>query len=368
MTLRRLPVLERLDRDAFAALGPEWPELLADSPVTSPFMTWPWIGAWLDTIGVEADLMAVAARDADDGRLLGVAPFHVVTRRRAGIRFRELRFVGSGLAAPDHLDLIVRRGAGHEVASALWDAVLARRAWDVVDLDGVAADGWLADLALRRAEDRADEVPAPYLPLDEDWDAVRARFGRSHRQNIGRYRRKMDAEAGAPVVERMVADSADLDRTFDRLVEMHQAVRSSKGDPGLFADESMRAFLRSVAHRMLRDGRLRMWRLDVGGDAVAVIWCMRAFDAVSFYTTGYDAEWSRYGPGRRIMARAIRAAAAEGASEFDFLRGDEPYKQAWGTEVRHDLRIRRPASAKGRLLWAIRGGLRRLRRSARSSS
>jgi CelD/BcsL family acetyltransferase involved in cellulose biosynthesis len=84
---------------------------------------------------------------------------------------------------------------------------------------------------------------------------------------------------------------------------------------------------------------------------------------VAFYSTGYDQAWSRYGPGRRIMATAIQGAIDEGATEFDFLRGHEEYKQAWGAEVRYDRRIHRPAGDKGRLLWGVRDVLAPFRRS-----
>jgi CelD/BcsL family acetyltransferase involved in cellulose biosynthesis len=54
------------------------------------------------------------------------------------------------------------------------------------------------------------------------------------------------------------------------------------------------------------------------------------------------------------MAHAISSAIAEGATGFDFLRGDEPYKTQWGAELRHDRRILLPAGARGRLLFAAR--------------
>jgi CelD/BcsL family acetyltransferase involved in cellulose biosynthesis len=365
MTIRRLPVLEALDHSGVTALGGEWTELLAASSARTPFLTWPWVSAWLDTIGRDADLVVHTARDAGDGRLLGVAPFFVARARRGGIPVRELRFLGAGLAAPDHLDLIAREEVGEPVAAALWDSIERATRWDLVDLDGITSGGHLDRLVLRRSQDDRQPIPYPHLPLGGAWEDVIARWGRTHRSNIRRYRRKLDAEAGAPVLERLVVDHAELDSTLERLATMHQAVRTAKGDPGLFADDATSAFLRAAAHRLLDAGRLRMWRLDVGDEAVAVIWCMRAFDVVSFYTTGFDSDWARYGPGRRIMARAIEAAWSEGAEEFDFLRGDENYKRSWGTEIRHDVRLRRPAGARGRLVWSLRSAARTLRRSDR---
>lgn len=368
MTSTRLPVIERLDRRSALQLEPEWAELLGESNATSPFLGWSWIGSWLETLGPDAEIEMWSARDVEDGHLLGVAPFHVVSVRRRGIHLRELRMIGSGRTAADHLDLVVRTDAADRVAGMLWETVNRNGRWDLVDLDGIVAGGHLEHLVLRRATDRPEPIPVPRLPLAASWEEVEERFGRNHRSNLARYARKLDREAGAPVTERLVTDAADLDVTLSALVEMHQAVRTSKGDPGLFSDPATTAYLRTVAHRLLQSGRLRMWRLDVGPDPIAIVWCMRSFDSVAFYTTGFDQEWARYGPGRRIMARAIQGAVAEGATTFDFLRGDESYKRSWGTEMHYDLRLRRPTTGRGRLVTALRAAANAIRRNDRRAA
>ena len=364
MTLDVAPVVERIDRRTLSGLGDEWDGLLARTTTTLPFLSWAWVSAWLDTLGSDADLELLTARDAADGRLVGVAPFFVEGRRRAGIPHTALRFIGSGPAAPDHLDLLVEQGR-RDVAEARWSRLEEGRRWDLLDLDGALDGGFVADFALRRSGDPGGhQTTVPYLSLalDGGWEAVQGRFGRSHRSNIRRYARKMDDEAGAPVAIRMVADADEIGSTVDRLGDLHQQVRTAQGDRGAFATDALRAFHRTMAVRLAEAGRLRLHRLDVGGAMVAAICCFRQGDTVAFYTTGYDQRWARYGPGRRVMAAAIRAAVEEGAVEFDFLRGAEPYKLAWGAEVEHDLRIIRPTSRRGRVLWAGRSLRMSLRR------
>lgn len=365
MTLRRMPLIESTTQASEALLlAPEWEGLLRRSTVTGPFMTWPWIGSWLETVGSTADLELVTARDPGTGLLVGIAPFYVADAVRAGIRLKELRFIGAGVAAPDHLDLLIEDGADPGLATALWQAVLSRRRWHLMHLNGVVADGHLAAVTLRRRTDTAVKLPCPYLSLEGGWDEVSKRLDSRLRKNLERYGRKLDRDA--EVTERMVATPEDLDVTFDHLVRFHQSVRTSHGDAGVFATDQIQRLLRLAAHRFLAAGRLRLWRLDADGAPIAVIMCVRAADSVAFYTTGYDQAWSKYGPGRRIMARAVRAAIEEGATEFDFLRGDEPYKRSWGTVVRDDLVIRRGSTPRGRLVAtvgriraAVRGALRR---------
>lgn len=359
MTVLRMPLIELPDRAGVLALEPEWEDLRRESSSTSPFTTWAWMRAWLETEGRNADLVVTTARDPGSGRLLGIAPFYVAGSTGGGMSVRELRFLGSGIAAPDHLDLLVHQDARPEIAEAMWTAVLKEGRWHLINLDGVAAGGHLARLATRRRDDVATPLPCPYLPLAGGWEAVAARFSSNLRKNLERYGRKLDRDAS--VAERMVSNRADLDDTFNQLMRLHQSVRTANGDPGFFACAGAERFLRAAAHRFLEAGRLRLWRLDADGKPIAVIMCVRSGTSVAFYNTGYDTEWSKYGPGRRIMARAIRGAIDEGATEFDFLRGDEPYKREWGTETRQDLVIRYPTSPRGRLLW-VAGGVARISR------
>ena len=353
---RPAPVLERIDAAGLAAVATEWDALIAASTAPSPFLTSAWIGAWLATLGEGADLEVVTARDADDGSLVAAAPFFVETRTRAGLRHRVLRFIGSGPAAPDHLDLPVAAHAPVETAAAVWKAVNRERRWDLIDLDGVAADGALARLLMRRASDRGrvEQTPVPFLRLAATWEATAATFDGALRSSLDRQRRKLEREAPAAVTERMVVAPDDLEATMTRLERLHQARRAEAGQRGAFGTPRLAAFQREVARRMLASGRLRLWRLDVGTETIGVIECFRHGDTVAFYTTGFDREWQRFGPGSRVMAVAISAAIAEGASGFDFLRGDEPYKRLWGTEVRHDLRIVHPVSRLGRMLFIAR--------------
>lgn len=364
-----IPFLEHIgDDEALAALAPEWDHLLADSGLASPFLTWAWVSAWKETLGADHTPAVVAARHPADGRLLGLAPFAVQERRApGGLRYRALVFLGSGPAAPDHLDLMVRRGWESAAAAPLWGAALRSTRPDLADLDGLRSGGLLEALTLRRRTDRgrfAEPIPCPYLPLPPTWEEYRAGLGRNLRQNLRRYARRLEEEASGPVTRRLVVHPDEVDLTLDDLARLHQQVRRARGQAGAFRSPTMTAFHHLAAHRFLEAGRLRLHRLDVDGKAVAVIYCVRQGDVVSFYTTGYDPGYARYGPGRDLMAHAIGAAIAEGATEFDFLRGDEPYKDHWGARLRDDWRVVLPTGARGRLLLGGRNLLRPLRRTA----
>ena len=363
---RSLPIVEVLTSDAsIQALGGEWDTLLTSASHASPFLSWAWISTWHETLGADHRPRVATARDPIDGRLVAALPLAVVESGRRYLRYRVLTFMGTAPpAAGDHADAVVRTNWDH-VVPGLWKAATADRTWDVIDFQGLRPGSILAASMARRAEDRGrytERIACPAIELPGEWESYEATLGRNLRQNLRRYGRKLEREAPGPVQTRMVTARHDVDPTMDALIRLHQRRWEDEDVPGAFADLQARSFHHQVARQFFDAGRLRLHRLDISGEAIAVIYCFRHGDTVAFYQSGRDPAWAKYGPGRHMMAHAIRAAIDEGATRFDMLRGAEPYKAGWNADDRFDERIRMPDGPKGRLLIAARTARRVVRR------
>ncbi len=377
---RVVPALEHITCDAsLQRLAAEWDELLADSMAPTVFLTWAWVEAWRSTLGADHRLELVAAREPATGRLLGIAPFAVEERNHPQRpAYRALTFIGSGPAAPDHLDLVVRRGHEAIVGPALWAAASRHAQVDVHDFEGVREGSLLVTAALRRADDLdrfTKPTACPFARLPKTWHAYEESLGRHLRHNLQRHARKLERDAGETASRRLVTDSVEVEATIDALARLQ---REGGGIPRAAEDlhtPELAEFHRRLAVRFLDAGRLRLHRLDASGDPAAIVYCFRYGNTVSLYRAAYDLTFARYGPSRHLIAHAIAASIAEGVTEFDLLRGEEEHKSRWSNEVRHDLRILKPASAKGRMLLGLRAALRpltlashRLRRQTRKSA
>jgi CelD/BcsL family acetyltransferase involved in cellulose biosynthesis len=60
---------------------------------------------------------------------------------------------------------------------------------------------------------------------------------------------------------------------------------------------------------------------------------------IFYYLGGFDPQFSKLNPGTLIIGHAIEEAIRDGANEFDFLRGQEKYKYAWGAKERKSFRV-----------------------------
>ena len=106
--------------------------------------------------------------------------------------------------------------------------------------------------------------------------------------------------------------------------------RRSKAGKARFMDSRMEEFFRRLAAALAGRGWLRLWFLERGGHVAASLFCLEFEGTVGLYNSGFDPDQAALSPGIVLLAHVVRDAIERGCSRFDFLRGEEPYKYAFG--------------------------------------
>jgi CelD/BcsL family acetyltransferase involved in cellulose biosynthesis len=105
-------------------------------------------------------------------------------------------------------------------------------------------------------------------------------------------------------------------------------------------DEQMERFFRAGTLGLAREGWARLWFLESAGAPVASFLCLEYGGSVGLYNSGFDPAHARLAPGIVLLARVIMDAIERGVPVFDFLRGEESYKQDFGPTAEELLNIR----------------------------
>jgi CelD/BcsL family acetyltransferase involved in cellulose biosynthesis len=298
------------------AIAPEWDELWRRTPSATPFQSPHWVLPWLDAFGAGGELAVVASRT--DGVLTTLAPLYILRDEESDESLGM--FLGTGIS--DYLDVL----GGDDVLTPL--ASLNCQLWDLQQLR--PASPLLAmPLADGFAENVEDQEPCPVLSLEGEIGSTRLR------KNIRYYRRAMSRDAAVRVES---ATEANLDELLDALFALHAARWERRGLPGVLADETTQNFHRDAARRLLRAGALRMYATRRDERIVAVFYGFAHGGTVYYYLSGYDPELEKLSIGTLIVAHAMEEAVRDGATTFDFLRGAEEYKYAWGATDRMNRR------------------------------
>ena len=104
------------------------------------------------------------------------------------------------------------------------------------------------------------------------------------------------------------------------------------------ADPKVRAFHRAAAPALAAAGLLQLVIVRLDRRIVAVLHGFADRNRWYSYINGVDHQTPGQSFGTLAFACMIEAAVAAGASEFNFLRGEEPYKYAWGAVPTHTTR------------------------------
>lgn len=300
-------------------LAPEWLALWQRSPNATPFQSPMWLLPWWRTFGSD-ELSTIVARDAT-GAMTALLPLYIVRDDDESLGM----FLGTGNS--DYLDIVgdadpaplLAELAGRDCQ--MWDLQQLRPSSPV--LTAPLPDG-LQDQVL-------DHDRCPILPIEGAGDELQNLISTHFRKKIRYYRRAL---AKIAPVTTECATPATLDALLDALYELHAARWMRRGLPGVLDDDVVQRFHREAARGLLDTGALRMYAIRLGERIAAVFYGFAHAGTVYYYLSGYDPELERLSIGTLIVAHAIEQAVRDGATTFDFLRGAEEYKYAWGATDR----------------------------------
>jgi CelD/BcsL family acetyltransferase involved in cellulose biosynthesis len=359
--------LEHIDtEEKFHALEAEWNPLLEKSQANNIYLTWEWISTWWQCFGKDNRLWVLIVRDTAKGEILGIAPLYLHRPSLIPgfpIHHRELSFLGTNAAAPDHLDFIARKGYEETVIPALLNYVNSHVEWDILRLDGVPETALTAKMLTSQDYSWGNHVSAKQISiahLPETWEIFFSNLRRL-KKNLRRFTRFLEEDhAGQVKYTRSINETQIMTALMTMLQQANQ-VRESHQDKYSLNDLGIQEFHQQIAMRFHKKNWLRIYCLNVGEKDVAVSLSYYYNNIASFYQGGYDMSWSKYGPGHLLQAYDIQQAIKEGIKEGDFSRGRQTYKKEWTDSIRTDLFFKFGYSAKGKILILLYSILRSIR-------
>jgi CelD/BcsL family acetyltransferase involved in cellulose biosynthesis len=315
------------------AMGEAWSELHLCSDDSSIFTSWPWTRAWWSHYGVDSQLRVLVAREGD--RLAAILPLHLSTRHVLGLPVRVLAFIGwGGDTRPDYLGPICRAVDAEEMARAFARALFgASRDWDVMHLTDLAQNAPSASAlvtALRENGARISNLGTNrirYCALPGSWEVFLSGLSAHRRQHVRNIRSKAERTAGARFM--VVRDPQELDRYFELLAQLHRRRFSARDGGHSFASEQYLGFHRDAIRSCTQFGWVRFYVLMLEDEPAAILYCYLFRGRVHLFQVGMEPRRMGLRPGSVLIGYSIENAIGEGAREFDFLRGDHPYKEEW---------------------------------------
>jgi CelD/BcsL family acetyltransferase involved in cellulose biosynthesis len=343
------------------ALAPGWARLVDESHPGATFRTFAWIGSWWQNRAPRAEPHVLVARA--NGELRGILPLYAEPAALGG---RRLRLMGDGivgsdyqgaLARPEHAAAVARAFAAHLRQIAADELVLD----DLHDGDPLVAA--CADSLAGRAV-RVERYLCPHVRLDGDFDEYLRCLPGGVGPQWHRRRKWLERFADYRIEELRAPD--DVERGLAVLFDLHRQRWALEGGSDAIDGTRVETFHRAAGRALAEAGWARVYLMHADGAPRAALYGFRHGDRFAFYQAGHEPAWRPRSVGTVLLGHVIKQCFAERLTEFDFLRGSEPYKLKWANGARHTVSVRaRGTGLRARLSSETRALAAQLRSTAK---
>jgi CelD/BcsL family acetyltransferase involved in cellulose biosynthesis len=318
-----------LHAGALQDLEPAWQRLVEPKSLGAPFRTYAWVSSWWTHVSTSKEPQVMVARR--DGDIVGILPAYVERTRLGG---RRLRLMGDGIVGSDWLGAIARPAHLQPVSRA-FAAHLHEAGCDEVQLDDLAPDDPLIRAVGGKVEPR---FKCPCIRIAGSFDEYLERLPDGIGAQLHRRRRWLERRPGYAIEE--LTRPADVERGMRVLFELHRRRWALEGGSDAIDSEAVERFHVEAARMLAQKGWARLWLLHADGAPRAALYGFRHGDRLAYYQSGHEPEWRPRSVGTVLLGHVIATAFAQRLTEFDFLRGEEPYKLRWATGMRETVRLR----------------------------
>lgn len=306
------------------------------------FLSWPWIGTWLETFAKRPWIVEISA---PDGKIIGLGAFCEARETRAKvIRARQLRLHETGDPAEDVITieyntLLAEQG----MEEATWFAALRALTgpdaprWDEVIVGGGTGEQAALFDRLGLTVHRRAETTSAYVDLAvlreqgiEDAAGYIGTLGKSTRSQMRRSM-KLYRERGPLALD--VAGSLDEAHAFlGELGVWHEAKWAAQGMAGATSKDRYMQFHSALMNRAYGgDGEVEFLRARAGDHAFGWLYNFIDRGRVLFYLSGFAFEDdNRLKPGLVTHALAVERHLKRGMDVYDFMGGTNRYKTNLG--------------------------------------
>ena len=313
-------------REEFHALREAWNALVDHMAHSEAFFCWEWAAARLDHGHADCEELFILTGE-QEGKLVAIAPLCIQRTGIGPLKGRVVRTITGDQA--DYGSFYLHRGGNHRVMLGELLGTLRdhRHRWDVLHLFNFSSRNPQTFLLADLAESEfgmtchfGERMLTPYFSYGtNDAKVASSRLKTTARRERGLHRDHH--------VEQVIG-GAFSEEFWQRFVSLHLA----KWPESNFRDPAHTNFLRDAIMRLEPLGKVELSWLKIDGELAAMHLGFRTAEKIGYYIPVVDPKYQQQGIGGILLKNLIDHYAGH-KREFDFLRGNEPYKFHWTDSV-----------------------------------
>jgi CelD/BcsL family acetyltransferase involved in cellulose biosynthesis len=329
----------------FANLEADWNRLSETAGQPNVFMTFDWFRAWNQRFTQEnpngrCPNVLVLKKDS---AVVGISPLISRKVSRFGFGARKLEFVGM---EADYNDLVLGDDPTRQSEAIVEFLAQTQDEWDLVNLRDIRETGHtiaLIEKALSHAgltyHVMAEQERCPYLPIDAPWAVMLRKFSPHPRHNLRTQQNRLDRMSAQGLRVRIIENPQDEHRLLEELIALDRQKHVHGEHSQSFIAKYPEVF-QSLFDTLGPGGWVYVALMELGDRPLGSLMGFRCGKNLWAYHTAYDRSFSRLSVGTMLVNAVLDYGFSHGYNEYDFLRGEEPYKTRWSTGVHQSYWLR----------------------------
>lgn len=299
----------------------EWEELCEECTFCTPFQYPQWIISWWKYFG-GSELKAVSIRDGE--KLIALGLFYIYKDFDGN---RKCCLLGTGIS--DYLDIVIVSGKEAQCSEIIYNYLIdIQSQWDVCDFQDIriVSPFFKELLKKKNIEPMPCNVCLSKVFDTAEGDVLR-QVHKNLRNNIKRAIKKLNTTGQWEFIEERENRTREA---LQNLFILHNARWESKSGTGVLNDEKVQAFHLESSGLLMQKNMLRIFTLKLKSKVIATYYVLLHKRRGYAYLGGFDPLMEDFSPGVVSLYFVIKVLLKHGYGCFDFLRGEETYKEYWG--------------------------------------
>ena len=333
----RYSVTPVVTEEDLSSLEADWNRLSEAAELPNVFMTFGWFRAWNQRLAQQDPRRRPNILVLRQGQeVMGISPFVLRTCSRFGFVVRKIEFVGN---QADYHDFVLGGDAAGQIEAVAGFLAQTSDEWDLVELTDLREAGGQIpriESALARAKllyrILPEQMGCPYLPLEAAPSMLMNNLPGHVRRTL---RKRMERASMEGLRVRIIENPHQEPGLLEELIDLEYKKHNSAGPfIGKYPD-----VFRSLLDALGPRGWLYVALLERDNDPVAFQLGFRCGNRLWDFSKAYDRSFSRFAPGTILVHAILDYGCSRGYEEYDFLRGEEPYKMVWSTGCHRSFRL-----------------------------
>jgi CelD/BcsL family acetyltransferase involved in cellulose biosynthesis len=328
-----MQIIEINKYSEFLSLKDKWHNILLNCDHTV-FSTWEWLSIGWKYFGADKRLLTLLA--VENGEIMGIAPLMYSVETMFGLRRGKIEFMGTGFS--DYNDFIIIAGNESQCISSFINYLqnLSEK-WACVDLIDIPNKSKSLPYLKQFSHRLRSFHRCSYLPLPRSYECLIIELSGNMRRNL---RKGLERASNDFKIEfDDCSDATTLSEKMNIFFNLHQRRWRAMGSAGAFAEQAGRSFNIEIANVFSQKNWLSLHIVYFSGTPVSAFYGFNFQKRMYSYLTGFDTKYSNYSVGNLLLSHVMAKSIQEGITAFDFLRGEENYKDKWGATSQWNWRV-----------------------------